>query len=79
MSGFVEELIEQGKQEGLQVGQQALRNAILDVLMLRFDAAPPTVSGRLEKINDLETLRQLNREAVTAESLAAFEQFLNTL
>ncbi|MFZ0545762.1 MAG: Rpn family recombination-promoting nuclease/putative transposase [Candidatus Promineifilaceae bacterium] len=83
MGGFVEELIEQGKrqgkQEGLQEGQQALRSAILDLLRIRFDAAPPSLTNRLGEITDLELLRQLNRQAATAESLTAFEQYLNTL
>lgn len=84
MSGFVEELIEQGKKEGLQEGlqegqQQALRNTIFDVLLLRFDAAPPSIVDRLREVTDLETLRQLNRQAVIAESLSDFEQSLASL
>ena len=87
MGGFVEKWIEQGKQEGIKVGkqegleegQQALRNTILDTLLLRFDASVPAISSRLEEINDLETLRELNRQAVAAESLATFEQYLETL
>lgn len=80
MGGFVQELIEQGKQEGLEEGrQQELRDAILDTLLLRFDASLPTVSDRLGKVNDLETLRQLHRQAVTAESLTTFEQYLETI
>jgi predicted transposase/invertase (TIGR01784 family) len=87
MGGFVEKWIEQGKQEGIKVGkqegleegQQALRNTILDTLLLRFDASVPAISSRLEEINDLETLRELNRQAVAAESLATFEQHLETL
>jgi predicted transposase/invertase (TIGR01784 family) len=80
MSGFVEELIEQGKQQGLEEGRQReLRNSILDLLLLRFDAASPSLSNRLEEINDLEALRQLNRQAATAETLSDFEQYLETL
>lgn len=84
MGGFVEKWIEKGKQEGLQQGQkegqqQGLRNAIFDLLLLRFDAASATVSNRLAGITDLETLRQLHLQAATAESLADFEQYLETL
>jgi predicted transposase/invertase (TIGR01784 family) len=80
MGGFVEELIEQGKQEGLQEGQQqGLRNAILDLLLLRFDAASASISDRIGKITNLETLRQLNRQAATVETLTAFEEYLDTI
>jgi predicted transposase/invertase (TIGR01784 family) len=80
MGGFVEKWIEKGKEEGLEVGrQQERRNSILDLLLLRFDAAPVSISNRLEEITDLETLRELNRQAATAESLAAFEKYLTSL
>lgn len=83
MAGFVEKWIEQGKaeglQEGLQEGQQALRNTIMDLLLLRFDAAPKTVSHRLREITDLETLRMLARQAASVGSLPEFEKQLETL
>jgi predicted transposase/invertase (TIGR01784 family) len=71
LTEWIEEKVEKGK-------QQATINSILDILLLRFDVAPPAVSERLEKIEDVEVLRQLNRQAVTAESLADFEQLLDT-
>jgi predicted transposase/invertase (TIGR01784 family) len=88
MGGFVEKWIEHGKQEGLKEGkqegleegrQQEIRNSILDLLLLRFDAASPAIADRLGQITDLETLRQLNRRAATADSLTTFEQYLETL
>jgi predicted transposase YdaD len=80
MGGFVEELIEQGKREGLQEGQQqGLRNGILDLLLLRFDAASASISDRLGEVTELEALKQLNRKAATAESLTDFEQYLDSL
>ena len=84
MGGFVEKWIEKGKEEGLQEGlqegrQRERRDSILDLLMLRFDATPVSITNRLEEISDLETLRQLNRRAATADSLSEFEQYLETL
>lgn len=84
MAGFVEKWIEQGKEEGLQEGlqegqQQGRRDSVLDLLMLRFDAAPVSIANRLEEISDLEILRQLNLRAATADSLSEFEQYLETL
>ncbi len=80
MSGFVEELIEQGKKEGLQEGQQqGLRNAILDLLLLRFDAASISISDQVGEITDLGILKKLNRQAATAETLLAFQQYLESV
>ena len=83
MGGFVEELIEQGKQEGIKVGkqegQQALRDATLNLLRLRFDAVSPSVTNRLTQVTDLEVLGKLNNQAATAETLTDFEQYLETL
>ena len=79
MGGFVEELIEQGKREGLQEGQQALREATLNLLRLRFDAVSPAVTNRLGQITDLKVLGELINRAATAGSLAVFEQHLETL
>jgi hypothetical protein len=76
MPTIAEKWIEQGKQVGQQ---QALRNSILDLLLLRLDVAPPAISERLSEITDLETLRDLLRQAATADSLPVFEQFLNTV
>jgi predicted transposase/invertase (TIGR01784 family) len=72
MPTLAEKWVEQGK-------QQQLVNNILDILLLRFDIVPPVISERLEEINDVDTLQQLLRQAVTAESLVSFEQFLNSL
>jgi hypothetical protein len=64
----------------LQEGQQqGLRNGILDLLLLRFDAASASISDRLGEVTELEALKQLNRKAATAESLTDFEQYLDSL
>jgi hypothetical protein len=71
MPTIAERWIEEGMERGFH-------NSILD-LLLRFDAAPAAISERLSEITDLETLRELNRQAATAESLTAFEQFFDSL
>lgn len=71
MPTLAEQWIEEGQ-------YKATVNIILDTLLLRFDAAPTVVSERIAKIEDIEVLIQLHRRAVTAESLAEFEQVLDT-
>lgn len=64
-----QELIERGV-------QRALRSSIIDVIQLRFGGAPELVRAVVQRIDDPETLQALHRQAVTADSLAAFERVL---
>jgi hypothetical protein len=76
----MKEAIEQGLEQGLEQGQrQALREGILELLSIRFDAAPTSMVKELEAIEALDSLRALHRQAATAETLASFEQFLFSL
>lgn len=77
---WIEQGLERGLEQGLRQGQQqALRESILDLLNIRFDATPSSIVERLSTIEGIDTLRSLHRRAVTAESLAEFEQFFATL
>jgi hypothetical protein len=70
--------IQKGKREGLEEGlQQGLREGIINILQTRFDEEPESVISLLEEIEDTEALRDLNRQAVIVNSLAAFELLLN--
>jgi hypothetical protein len=62
--------IEKGRQEGLQEGQ---RGAIVRILEVRFEAVPVELRERMGRIDDLEVLGMLLVQAVTAQSLEAFE------
>ncbi|NKQ37760.1 MAG: hypothetical protein HF973_19380 [Chloroflexi bacterium] len=82
---WIKEGVEQGLQQGLQQGlrqgvavgvEQGLRAAILDTLLLRFDAAPQEIEERLTAVTNTEQLRDLHRQAVTAETLDDFTDLL---
>lgn len=79
MPTLAERWIEQGMQQGMQQGVQALRDSILESLSLRFDMAPAGLAEQLAAVHDLDTLRALLRQSITADSLATFEQFLADL
>jgi hypothetical protein len=80
MPTLAEQWIEEGKQEGLLEGKkQALLGSILDLLRLRFDAAPAVLTERLSGIEEPETLSLILRQAATAESLSAFEAYLDSV
>lgn len=77
----LEQGLQQGLQEGLQQGlqqgqQQGHRDSILEALKVRFDASPMLIAEHLAAIDDIETLRTLLRQALTANSLATFEHIL---
>ena len=74
----IEEGLSKGREEGIEQGHMiALRENILDALMIRFD--PPvsiyrTIEGVLETITDEQTLRSLFKQVMQAENPAEFQQ-----
>lgn len=56
---------------------QGIRESILNILQIRFSETSELVETLLEQIEDTEQLHELNRQAVTINSLAEFEQLLN--
>jgi predicted transposase YdaD len=70
--------MEEGREEGRQEGSlEKARQFILAVLNTRFGASLETAAHLVEQIDDLNTLDELHRQAVTIDSLAAFERLLN--
>ena len=69
---------EQGRQEGLQQGLIAKgQEDILRILEFRFEDIQPEVRELIGKIDDLEVLGNLLVQAVTSQSLAAFESVVS--
>ena len=52
---------------------QALREAVLEALQLRFPGQFAAASERLQRISDPGTLKELHRKAITAASPTEFE------
>ncbi len=69
-SSVIQHFLQQGTRESLIEG-------ILENLEVRFDARDlQTVASALERIDAVQRLRRLRREALQTPSLAAFEQTL---
>jgi hypothetical protein len=69
----IEQGIKQGVEQGLQMGAiNKGREAVLEVLVTRFETVPPTIADRLATIADVEVLRQLLQKATLVPSLADF-------
>lgn len=67
----------EGIEQGVQHGQtRALRRALVDVLVTRFDSVPEGLRDRVEEITDSETLTALLKSAVRCERL---EDFVHSL
>ena len=66
-----------GKAEGISIGEargesRGLGIALRDLLETRFGSLPPSVLEYIKNTSDVDTLRQLMRDATRAESLDAF-------
>ena len=78
MKKGIEQGLKQGRQEGRQEGElQALRSTIEETLKLRFGALPDEVRESVNHFNDLDQLRQLQREAVLCPKLETFKEQLS--
>lgn len=77
-----EERYQQGIQQGIQQGteqgaRQTAIKSLFEVLEFRFDGrAVQVLKPALEKIQDLQRLEQLHREALRAENFEAFARIL---
>lgn len=64
---------EEGRAEG---GQSALRQALVSVLLVRFQRVPESARTRIEELHDTATLHHLVEVAAGVESLEEFERQL---
>lgn len=72
-----EEGIEEGMQKGIEEGmQKGIQQGILTVLEARFGAVPEQVMTTVGKIEDVDVLRDLQREAAVSPSIDDFMQTL---
>lgn len=77
MPTLIEKWIEKGMEKGVEKGSQKMaRESVAELLEIRFGKRPPQVLTWLNQLTDVPTLKGLLREAATAESIGAFEQFL---
>lgn len=73
-SSVIQHFLQQGIEQGTR---ESLIEGILENLEVRFEARDlQTVASALERIDAVQRLRQLRREALQTPSLAAFEQTL---
>lgn len=70
---IAESLKEQGIQQGIQQGiLQDAREALIDILEVRFEVIPPPMVKKLNGINDPSILKILRRKAVKVQNLDEF-------
>lgn len=66
--------LEEGRVEGLEKG---ILQSIVTVLEARFEKVPRTLASSLKKLNNIENLQSLLKEATKATSLDEFKIKLN--
>jgi hypothetical protein len=70
----------EAKQEGLQQGiLQTAREAVLDVLEIRFEVVPSELIEVVNRIEDTPLLKRLHREAIAIPSIEEFQQLLQQI
>jgi hypothetical protein len=81
MSTVAEKWVEEGMEKGLQQGMQqgvlkAAREAVIDILEVRFDVVPQSIIKAVMEVDEPEVLKRLYRKAVTLASLEEFKQVM---
>ncbi|MBO1352177.1 MAG: hypothetical protein EBE86_034640 [Hormoscilla sp. GUM202] len=58
---------------------QTRREALSDILVLKFDSVPEEIADRINKLSDASLLRELHQRSVTIASLSDFSAVLEQL
>jgi hypothetical protein len=75
MATIAQQWIEQGIEQGIV---QNARESVFDILQIRFGTIPSDVVETITALDDALRLKVLHKRAVTVQSLAEFEQVLET-
>jgi hypothetical protein len=72
--------LEQRLGQGLEQGVlQKAREAVIEVLEIRFESLPKVTVEQIQKLSKVELLTKLHRQAVLAPSLVEFQQAMIAL
>jgi len=72
--------LQQGMQQGLQQGLvQEAREAIVDILEVRFETVPHSIAKTVQDMDDLSLLKVLRRKAAKVGGMEEFRGFLEDL
>jgi flagellar biosynthesis/type III secretory pathway protein FliH len=73
----IEQGIEQGVEQGIEQGSlKTAREAVLEILNLRFQPVPEDVIAAISNMTDLTHLKLLLRQAAIAGTLEEFERIV---
>jgi len=77
---WIDEGIQKGVQQGIQQGvQQDARDAVIDILEMRFKVVPKSIIKILNEISDPSVLKILRRKAVIVDSFDDFIQIIKLM
>ena len=68
--------MQKGFEQGFQQGLQAAREMLLEAVETRFGEVPQDVTAVVQRLETIEPLRVLLRQALTCASLEAFRESL---
>jgi uncharacterized pyridoxal phosphate-containing UPF0001 family protein len=65
MQNFIDKYIEQGRNQGISRGQiEGLREAVMDILEVRFGSITSGIRKKISTCADLKRLKEVHRQAV---------------
>jgi hypothetical protein len=76
---YVTSVERRGFEQGLQQGLQAAREMLLEAVATRFGEVPADVTAAVQRLEIVESLRVLLRQALTCANLEAFRDALRTV
>ena len=80
MATIAQEYIQEGIQLGIEQGRiNMLQEDVLDLLHIRFEQVGTAVREQITAVTSISILRQLHREAATADTMATFIEKLTAL
>ncbi len=75
MPTIAESWVQEGIEKGIEKGRlQESQETILENLEIRFGTIPKSLSGAINKIEDLALLKNLRKETLLANSISEFQQ-----
>ncbi len=71
----IEKGIKKGIEKGIEKGrEETLRVSIIAALEARFQRIPSSLESAIQTVSDIDTLKELHRQAVIAKSIKAFQK-----
>ena len=77
MQRGIQQGMQQGMLQGMQQGMQKITEGIIDILNIKFNSVPAQIITQLNQIKDMDSLMNIHKKSVTANSISEFIEHLD--